>query len=370
MLLIKGAYLLDGVNYLVPTLSDILVDGGVIAAIGAGVRPDKSCDTLDLGGVTLIPGLTDIHTHCSDGFASIGCMPDKIGRDTGATTVFDAGTAGADTFDYFYNNIICKSETKVYSWLNVASQGLTRLDELSDINNIEPDKIERVVKRYPDKIIGLKARASGSVVGGSGIAPIATAKKVATSLKLPLMVHIGNPPPDVQDVLNLMGEGDIITHCCHGKEGVSLFEGGGLLPEVVQAQGRGVLFDIGHGNASFSFKKAAEMFAARFRPDFISTDIHIRNIDGVVKSQINVINKMLHCGLTLNECICKTTSAVAKKFHLGKVGEIKDGFAADFTLIKETRGSFELEDSLGMIVNSDFMFEHQGVFIDGKYSKN
>lgn len=44
-----------------------------------------------------------------------------------------------------------------------------------------PDAVQQAVKRYPDFIVGLKARMSSSVVGENGITPLERAQSDAAS---------------------------------------------------------------------------------------------------------------------------------------------------------------------------------------------
>jgi dihydroorotase-like cyclic amidohydrolase len=47
-------------------LADIVVDGGVIAAIGSPESAPPTLDTIDAGGRYVIPGAIDVHVHLRD----------------------------------------------------------------------------------------------------------------------------------------------------------------------------------------------------------------------------------------------------------------------------------------------------------------
>ncbi len=368
--LLKGGMLIDGTTYVLPAQQDVIIEDTKILAVVPknSQKEDDFDDIVDVSGLLISPGIIDLHVHISDGLAKIGCMPDIIGKNLGVSTVIDAGTYGSDTFSYLYDNIISKSKTKVYAWLNVASCGLTTLSELQDLSNINKDKIQATLKKYPDTIIGIKVRASGSVVGQNGITPIIMAKEIAKENSLPLMVHIGNPPPFVDDVLNLLTKGDVVTHCYHNKK-ENLFEGNKIRQTALLAKKRGVLFDIGHGSASFSFDTAIAMISSKFKPDFISTDIYDKNIEHPVKSQFYVMSKMMTCGLSLAEVITKTTSKIAQEFKLKNIGRIKEGYIADLSVFSLYNEEYFAEDSVGKKVKSRSLLESHGVFINGKYYK-
>jgi N-acyl-D-aspartate/D-glutamate deacylase len=58
-LVIRGATVVDGLGH-DPQQADVAVDGGKIVAIG-DVK-DAARETVDAGGLTLMPGIIDIHT--------------------------------------------------------------------------------------------------------------------------------------------------------------------------------------------------------------------------------------------------------------------------------------------------------------------
>ena len=355
-MLIKNGVLIDKNNGFHLSRKDIRVEDGLIKEVADDLLPYENEEIVDISGLVAAPGFTDIHTHVYHGKTAIGIDPDRVGVEQGVTAVVDAGTAGADTFEDFYERIIKKAKTRVYAFLNIASTGLLSLSELTDLSNIEFEKVKETVEKYKDVIVGIKARASSSVVGE----PIRIAKEIAKKLGLPIMVHIGNAPPKVEEVLNFMEKGDIITHCFHNKVN-NLIREIGILPEAKAARERGVLFDVGHGNASFSFDTGAKGIADGFIPDFLSTDIYDKNIEKPVKSQITTLNKMLYLGLTLEDCINKLTREPAKALSLGETGEIKTGYRADFTIFELVDNYTELTDSVDKIVK-------QKPYVKGKYS--
>ena len=59
-LLIRGATMVDGLGH-DPVRADVAVDKGRIAAIGD--IKGEAAEVVDVGGLTLMPGIIDIHTH-------------------------------------------------------------------------------------------------------------------------------------------------------------------------------------------------------------------------------------------------------------------------------------------------------------------
>lgn len=196
-------------------------------------------------------------------------------------------------------------------------------------------------------IVGLKARASASVVGEMGLAPIELAAKTAKELGKSLMVHVGNYPPALTEVLELLGKNDIVTHAYHGKKGGILTEQGEIIPEAVDARRRGVLFDVGHGVASFSLRVFEKALAKGFDSDMISTDLHRENYEGPVYNLAGVASKIIGCGNALEDAVRKCTSVPARHFGLEGLGELATGFTGDINIMEFDSCNETVADSIG-----------------------
>lgn len=85
------------------------------------------------------------------------------------------------------------------------------------------------------------------------------------------MVHIGNNPPNLDEIAELLSSGDIITHCYNGKPNRILTPSGELRASITSALKRGVRLDVGHGTASFSFEVAKRAIAMGILPHTISS---------------------------------------------------------------------------------------------------
>lgn len=321
---------------------DILVENGIIQKIAPHI--ESSYETLDFHNDYVSAGWIDIHTHCFDKFEIYGDQPDLIGYPHGVCTVVDAGTAGSDTIDEFYQQAQ-KAQTRVYSLLNISSPGIFAQDELANLKRLNQESIMKSCQKYPDFIVGLKARMSKSVLGESGNQPLVFAKDMQKLVNLPIMVHIGTAPSLLEDVVDMLDASDIITHIFNPKEN-------GIIKEnqikvcVDKAIKKGILLDLGHGTDSFSFEVARLAFDNNIYVNTISSDIYFRNrLNGPVYDLATTMNKMLYTGYTLQQVIDCVTMNAAQSLHLDHLGQIEVGKTADFTVFKMCSKDLELTDS-------------------------
>lgn len=353
MLVIKNARIIDPMKH-IDFNSDILIENGRISKITQEISEEKASFVIEDDDIIVTPSLVDMHSHVFPGATPLGVLPDTVGVNMGVGALVDAGSAGAYTFEDFKNNVIDKSRTKVYEFLNIAKEGLKKgTGELSDYNNIDIEANRKVVTNNRGIIKGIKARASASVVGNLGIGPIKIAKEFAKEMEIPLMVHIGNAPPELKDVLNLLDKGDIVTHIYHGKQGGLFNPDGTVLKEALDAYERGVLFDVGHGTSSFNFKVAQKAFRLNIKPYTAGTDIYNQNINGPVYSLTTTLTKLVNLGLGLEEVV--TLATINPRTILGIENQpIETGYKADLTVMQKISGQYLLTDSDGNKIESNF----------------
>lgn len=332
---------------------DIAVLDGKIAAIGDVQGKAKSERNL-AGRYYLSAGWIDSHVHCYPKSPIYHDEADAIGVNHGVTTVIDAGSTGAQHIDDFYQ-LTRAAQTQVYALINIARTGIVTQNELADMTQIDGPAVEQAVARLPDFIVGLKARMSSSVVGVNGIQPLIKAKAIQKAVgDLPLMVHIGNNPPDLDEIADLLTSGDIITHCYNGKPNRILTPQGELKAAVKNALARGVRLDVGHGSASFSFDVARVAIAQGILPDSISSDIYCRNrLNGPVHNLAHVMSKFFSVGMTLPQVIDCVTWKAADGLRLTHKGRLEVGFDADLTIFTVKEEAHPFVDSEGERVEGE-----------------
>jgi dihydroorotase len=316
---------------------------GTVAVTGAKLEPDDCEDCPELKGGYISPGWIDLHTHVFE-VGRYGIDPDLAGPEYGVTTLVDAGTAGEATFKGFRKYVIDRKSYPIMTFLNVASFGIAGAycsDVISHNDSIE------CVEENRDVIKGIKVLASKRYVREGWIYPVMAAKRLAVDLHLPLMVHIGEPPVYIDELIgNILDSGDIITHCFTGKAGNSLRSSPSRVMALYrEALEKGILLDIGHGMASFSFESAQGALEQGIKPHTISTDLHALSLNGPAWSLATVMSKMLACGLSLEDLVEMVTLNPATILDKSDYGTLERGAMADFTVFDMEEGSYSFTDA-------------------------
>ena len=94
-----------------------------------------------------------------------------------------------------------------------------------------------------------------------------------------------------------MRPGDIYTHTYHAyPSSIIDVTTRSVWSDVISAHSRGVYFDVGHGQGSFSWTVAEIAAKQGFWPDMLGTDLHIGNYNGPAYDLPTVMSKFLHLG--------------------------------------------------------------------------
>ena len=357
-LLLKGGEVLDP-EHGTRAVADIAIKDGLIASIGAGVDGGGAARTIDARGKLVTPGLVDLHAHGFWGVTFDGLQVDAVAGRSGVTTWVDAGSSGAQTFPGFRRYVIEASRTRVVPFLNLCAIGILYrgVEEFEDLRYADVPFAIETIQAHRDLIAGVKVRVGRSIVGSNADHPLWLAREVADHTGLPIMVHVGDPPPTLPQILSALRAGDIVTHCFRANSwggGTPLLQGK-VRPEVWDARERGVLFDVGHGAGGFSFDVARACLDQGFPPDTISSDLHQAAIRGAARDLPNVLSKFLALGMPLEEVIRKATLAPAGVISRAAaledgVGTLRPGAPADLAVFNLEEGSFEFADVRGVTV--------------------
>ena len=371
-LILRGGRVIDPSQNLDAVL-DVAFEAGKVAAIGNGLAKDASTDVRDVTGRIVTPGLIDLHTHVYWGGTSLGIDAEEFCRTSGVTTAIDTGSAGPGNFAGFRSHVIERSEVRILAFLHVSFAGIYGFDhnvhvgESEDVRLMAPVEAVEVANANRDVIVGTKIRVGRHSSGSQGITPLEYARQVADETGLPLMAHIDEPPPSYEDVLARLNPGDILTHCFRPFPNAPSTAQGTIKPAVREARERGVLFDIGHGMGSFSFKTARAMLANGFAPDTISSDIHKLCIDGPAFDQVTTMSKFLCMGMDLGEVIRCSTENAADALKRPELGTLKPGSAGDATILNVDDGEYDYVDVLGEHLEGDRKINARGTVIAGRW---
>jgi dihydroorotase len=330
----------------VDAVADVAIDAGLIAAVGEGL---EGRERVDATGLLVVPGLIDLHVHVYDGVSHYGVDADTFLLRRGTTTGVDVGSAGAQTFPGLRRMVIEHAQTRIYAYLHIAVEGMISglVGELEDIRWASVEQCVQVAEANRDTIAGVKLRAGYQMVGPDPRPAVRLALDAAGALALPLMVHVIDMGMPLPELLALMRPGDVVTHCFHGNDGGLLDGDGNVWPEAREGRERGILFDVGHGAGSFTWRVARAALRQGFPPDTISSDIHAYNHAGPVHDLPRTLSKLLHLGMPLPDVIRAATSRVGE--HLAHVapagiGTLTAGAPGDLSLLERQSGSFALVD--------------------------
>lgn len=369
-LLIKGGEVIDPKNKIHRRL-DVAVTAGVISRVDENISAVQSKKVIDARGFFVVPGLIDLHTHVfvgsqpdkfADGINSLS--PDDFSFRSGITTMVDAGTSGAGNFNQFRQQVIDKSQTRVLAFLNIAAFGLSGKPEQETLDLMDVSKTVQVVRQYPDLIVGIKIGHYEQ----EGWQPFDRARQAAELTGTPLFVECHLPYLSLEEQLQRMRPGDILTHAFEkvSERAPVVDESGNLRPFVREAQQRGILFDVGHGGAGFWFSQALPALQQGLAPHSMGSDLHRFSRNAGMKSMLNIMSKYLAMGLSLDEVILRATWNPAQAIHRTDLGSLTEGHVADIALLSLQKGKFGFVDAGGQKISGNRKLEAEMTIRSGK----
>src|SRR6266566_730129 len=339
-LVIKGGRVIDP-SIGLDAIHDVAIAGGRIVAVEPTISGDAS-ETIDARGKIVAPGLIDIHTHA--GRSKEGppmCLQD------GVTCWVDAGFGGADNIDQVA--AVARGAPQIGRILvNIARTGVvTPEGELHDINSANVALAQGAIARNRDVVVGVKARLSNNVAGANDLEALRRAQEAAAPFNLPVMIHVGQNYSPLRAILALLKRGDIVTHMyAPGMNGI-LDDKGVLVPEVMAAHRRGVLFDFGNGVADhFDWDTVEKATKQGLWPDTFSTDWNVQSKTSGVVDLPNVMSKFFMYGMPLSQIIACATVNAARVFpSFDDRGTLNVGAPADVAIMELREGTFDFLDN-------------------------
>lgn len=369
-LLIKNGHVIDPKNQ-IDSILDVAIANGKITKIDKNISAAQAKKIVDATGLFVTPGLIDIHTHVfvgtkpdkfADGILSLS--PDDFTFKSGVTTVVDAGTSGWRNFPVFKSQVIDKSQTRVLAFLNIAGSGMSGDPDQQDVNDMDSKMTSLMVQTYPELIVGIKI----GHYEGSDWTPFENALTAAQKSDIPLLVECHLPQFSLEEQLNRMRPGDIITHSFEKvtERMTVVDEQGKLRPFVKEAQKKGILFDVGHGGAGFWFSQAIPAFKQGLLPNSFGTDLHRFSMNAGMKSMLNVMSKYLNMGMSIKDIISRATWNAASAIKRNDLGHLSEGAVADIAILSVLNGKFGFVDAGGTKLEGNRKLEAELTIRAGK----
>ena len=361
-LLLKGGEVIDPSQDIRAKL-DVAVTDGIISAVAPDIDPSGASRVINVDGNIVIPGMIDLHTHVYEGINQNGINPDLAGVRSGVTTVLDAGSAGCYTFGGFPNYVVPRAKTRIFCMLHISRVGLSYQPDTSRREDIDVEETVSVIKANRPLIQGVKIRAVGPGVPRMGVEMVRLAKQAATEGGVRLMVHIGDrsiadgdgtEPTITRQLLPLLDNGDIITHLFSGNPGRIIDNSGTVIPEILEAQARGVFLDTAHGRQNFSFDVAKAALDQGVNPRSISTDMTPPGRVNTVHSMTEMLARFMALGFSLEDVIRMTTANPAQALGMeDTLGSLAVGRPADISVLREETGDWLFNDTEGNTLRGD-----------------
>lgn len=350
-LLLKGGHLIDARNN-ISAVRDVAIAGGKVAAVAANISPVDALKVVDATGLYVTPGLVDIHVHVYAGTGERGSYagdnslyPDGYTLRAGVTTVVDAGSSGWKNFDDFKNRVIDRSKTRVLAFLNIVGAGMRGDKFEQNLSDMEAKPTADMARRHKGVIVGIKT----AHYAGPEWAPVERAVEAGTEANIPVMVDFGAnraERPMAELVTTKLRPGDIYTHAYSGLRN-ELDDSGHVNPGMFEGRKRGVIFDVGHGGGSFVWRVAVPAIKEGFIPDSLSTDLHVGSMNAGMKDMLNVMDKFLALGMSLDDVVRWSTWNPAREIKHEELGHLSAGAPADIVVLRLETGTFGFVDTYG-----------------------
>lgn len=372
-LLIKGGHVIDPKNN-INEIMDVAIREDKVVQVARSIDARLAAQVVDARGLYVTPGLIDIHSHnfhgtqpdhyLADGLEALPA--DGFTFPNGVTTVVDAGGAGWKTFSTFKTNVIDHEKTRVLSFLNIVGEGMRGGPYEQNLNDMDTRMTAMVVRQHRE-IVGIKV----AHYSGSEWDPVDRAVAAGKIANVPVMIDFGGtlPPLSIESLfMQHLRPGDIFTHAfAQLASRMPIVDGQGkLLPFVVEAQKRGIIFDVGHGGGSFRFSQAIPALKSGFLPNTISTDLHTGSMNAGMKNQLNVMSKFLNMGMTLQQVFAASTWHPAQAIRREDLGHLSAGAGADVAVFRLLQGKYGFVDSGGFRLDGTQKLECELTVRDGK----
>ena len=370
--LIKGGRVIDPRSG-TDAVRDVAVKDGRIAAVAERIPAARALKTVDASGLVVTPGLIDIHVHVFPGEklrdyagGDWSVFPDGFALRNCVTTVTDAGTSGWRNFDDFKRRIVDQSRTRVTALLNIVGNGMGSGKIEQDTGDMDAAATARKALEHKGVIVGIKS----AHYNGADWTPYEQAVRAGTEAGVPVMIDFGGNVRAGRTLMDLFTKylrpGDIFTHMYGGVRGEQDPETRQASAAMVAGRKRGIVFDVGHGGASFRYSAAVPMMKAGFLPDSISTDLHTSSMNSAMKGMVNLMGKFMAMGVPLPDVVRMSTINPARQLKLDTLGHLSVGAPADIAVLRVEHGRFGFVDPVGGRIDATERLQCELTVRDGR----
>jgi len=346
-LLITGGLVIDPGQGL-SAVRDVAIVHGNIARIAENIPRTQARNVFDATDKIVTPGLIDMHSHVYEYGTPLGTNSDRVGNQSGVTTIVDCGSTGASMFPGFRRFVIEGARTRIYALLNISTAGCCTDEIYLDPRLINTRAARRVIDENRDLILGIKVRVRGKHDDlEHDISVMQTAREIADANGIPIMMHWSTEP----DLLAIMKSGDILTHPFNPPSentsnifGSERTQADTVLPQILELGDRGIYTDGQLGTTHHQWEVSEKATSQGWFPDVISTDI-TRGPDGTHASVLLPMSQFLHLGMSLEQVIERVTASPAKMLNYPeKVGSLEPGSTADVAVLELEQGRVTFGD--------------------------
>jgi dihydroorotase len=183
-----------------------------------------------------------------------------------------------------------------------------------------------------------------------------------------MFVECHLPQYSLEDQLNKMRPGDIITHSYEKIiERESVVDDQGKVKQfVIDAKKRGVLFDVGHGGYGFWFSEALPSLQQGLAPNTFGSDLHRFSMNSGMKSMLNIMSKYLNMNMNIKDVIERATWNAAQAIKHTELGNLSEGSVADIAILNLLQGNFGFIDAGGNKIDGSKKLEAELTIRSGK----
>lgn len=294
---------------------------------------------IDAEGCLVLPGLIDYHVHYFLNGTENGVNPDAASFCCGITTAVDGGSCGAGTYEMYRRSTMSLSEVRILNYLLVASggQACDRYPENLEPAYFDEEKILSLFRQYPDNLVALKTRISnGIVTPETARRSLARTVEIADKAGVPVVVHVTDCALPLDELASFLRPGDVICHIYQGRgQNTCLNADGEVLPGLLEARKRGVLFDASNGRSNFDLEICRAAVAQGFTPDIISSDNNTSSFFlQPLHSLPRILSKFLDFGMPLERVLDAATLQPAGKIGMPELASLDAGTTADVCILK------------------------------------